>query len=112
MNSVAKPASAAAPFRLVGKVTRTMSMLTTGKNPLFALANFLRDYQTSVNYGSWAASYADGVPKWIDAFNAVMRDDPDYRQWLALGGNEGMSRLNGLAPNDEKTAQNMLRDIL
>lgn len=45
---------------VLGKLTRTMSMLTTGSNPVFAVRNFMRDFQNSVNYGSWASNYYNG----------------------------------------------------
>ncbi len=54
-------------LRRIGKVTRTMSMLTTGSNPLFSGRNFMRDFQTSVNYGSWASNYVTGAAKWLGA---------------------------------------------
>lgn len=59
--------------RQIGKFTRMMASLTTTNNPFFALRNAIRDYQTSVNYGSWASNYVSGLPKWIAAFAECLR---------------------------------------
>lgn len=72
---------------ILGKMTRTMSMLTTGSNPLFAMRNAARDFQTSVNYGSWASNYLTGARKWMRAFAEVARGKSDlYQSYKALGG--------------------------
>ena len=65
--SNATPEQAAGAARVLGKWTRTMSMLTTGSNPLFALKNAVRDFQQGVNHGTWAYTYLDGAAKWIMA---------------------------------------------
>ena len=73
-------------LQAVGKLTRTMSMLTTGSNPLFALRNAVRDYQNSINYGTWASNYLSGIPKWIKAFAQVARNSEAFQEYQALGG--------------------------
>lgn len=79
---------------IVGQLTRTMSMLTTGSNPLFAARNMLRDFQTSVNYGSWASNYATGAVKWLRTFAEVWRGRSDaFQQYKALGGG-GWTRID------------------
>ena len=67
-------------------LTRTMSMLTTGSNPVFALTNAMRDFQNSVNYGSWATSYLDGAVKWLGALSDVIRHGEASKEYEALGG--------------------------
>ena len=73
-------------LRAIGALTRTMSMLTTGSNPLFALRNAVRDFQTSVNYGTWATSYLDAIPKWMKTFAEVWRGDDIDTEYKAMGG--------------------------
>ncbi|MHC1786519.1 MAG: LPD38 domain-containing protein [Christensenellales bacterium] len=76
----------------IGKVTRSMAMLTTGANPLFMARNFARDFQKSVNYGSWASNYLSGSAKWLGAFYDVWRNKGEYANYTALGGG-GWTRL-------------------
>ena len=76
----------------LGKVTRTMSMLTTGSNPVFAVRNFMRDFQNSVNYGSWASNYGTGLAKWLRASYDVWRKSGEYKDYVALGGG-GWTRI-------------------
>lgn len=75
----------------LGKVTRTMSMLTTGSNPVFAVRNFMRDFQNSVNYGSWASNYGSGFMKWMRAAYDVWTKSGEYQDYVALGG--GWTRI-------------------
>jgi len=70
----------------IGKFTRMMSMLTTGSNPLFAARNAVRDYQNSVNYGSWASNYGTGLPKWLMSLAEVATNSDAYKEYQALGG--------------------------
>ena len=77
----------------LGRMTRSMSALTTGSNPLFSIRNFMRDFQKSVNYGSWATSYADGMAKWIRSAYEVWREGGEYEQYKALGGG-GWTRID------------------
>lgn len=76
----------------LGKITRTMSMLTTGSNPVFAVRNFMRDFQNSVNYGSWASNYGTGLAKWLRASYDVWRKSGEYQDYVALGGG-GWTRI-------------------
>ena len=80
-------------FNVVGKVTHAMSALTTGSNPVFAARNFLRDFQNSVNYGTWATSYADGLYKWVKAVHEILTDTDAYKDYVALGGG-GWTRVS------------------
>lgn len=79
---------------VVGNLTHAMTALTTGSNPVFAARNFLRDLQSSVNYGTWAKSYADGLAKWIKTFKEVWKGtSEDYQNNLAQGGG-GWTRID------------------
>lgn len=80
-------------FNVLGKVTHAMSALTTGSNPVFAARNFLRDFQNSVNYGTWATSYADGLYKWVKAVHEILTDKDAYKDYVALGGG-GWTRVS------------------
>ena len=77
----------------VGFITRGMSALTTGSNPIFAARNFMRDFQNSVNYGSWASNYGTGVMKWLASAYEVWRGSDDYNAYTALGGG-GWTRID------------------
>lgn len=77
----------------LGKLTRGMAMLTTGSNPLFMTRNAVRDFQKSVNYGSWASNYLTGSAKWIKAFYEVWKNKGEYADYVALGGG-GFNRFN------------------
>lgn len=78
--------------RLAGYITRTMSALTTGSNPVFAVRNFMRDFQKSVSYGSWASNYATGAAKWLRSAWEVFRESGEYADYKALGGG-GWNRI-------------------
>ena len=89
---------------VVGKLTHAMSALTTGSNPVFAMRNFLRDFQNSVNYGTWATSYADAITKWIKTFGEVWKgESADYQGHLAQGGG-GWTRIE---TGNAKSAQEL-----
>lgn len=70
------------------KFNRAFTALTTGSNPLFAIKNAQRDIQASVNTGTWALTYADGMAKWLWALAEVMTGSESFRQWQAMGGGE------------------------
>ncbi|MDY4856064.1 MAG: LPD38 domain-containing protein [Candidatus Ventricola sp.] len=88
-------------FDMLGKLTRTMSALTTGSNPVFAVRNFMRDYQNSVNYGSWASNYAQGAYRWLHAAYNVWKENGGYEQYAALGGG-GWTQIN---PQNKRSAE-------
>lgn len=77
----------------IRKGKQTFTMLTTSRNPLFALKNFERDFQASVNTGTYALTYADGMAKWLKAFQEVLTDGGRVPEWIAMGGGEH-TRLN------------------
>jgi len=82
-------------FRAIGTVTRGMTALTTGSNPVFAVRNFMRDFQNSVNYGSWAYTYADGLVKWLASAYEVFTKSGQYKDYVALGGG-GWTRIDAM----------------
>jgi len=80
-------------LKIIGKVTRGMSALTTGSNPIFALSNFIRDLRKSVYYGSWASNYLTGAIKWLGAAKDVAFERGDFSDYKALGGG-GWTRMD------------------
>ena len=95
---------------VVGKLTHAMSALTTGSNPVFAMRNFLRDFQNSVNYGTWAMSYADALVKWIKTFGEVWKgDSADYQGHLAQGGG-GWTRIETGSAKSAQELRGMVFD--
>ena len=70
----------------LSKLTHMMSMLTTGSNPVFGITNALRDFQNSVNYGSWAKSYVDGAAKWLATLKDVVLNTDVSKEYDAMGG--------------------------
>lgn len=79
-------------WETIGKLTHTMAGLTTGANPIFAARNFMRDFQTSVDYGSWASNYITGFGKWVRAFYEVWTKGGEWADYEALGGG-GWTRI-------------------
>jgi len=77
----------------MGRITRGMAALTTGSNPMFSIRNFARDFQKSVNYGSWASNYTSGAAKWLRAAYDVWRENGEYNDYKALGGG-GWTRID------------------
>ena len=96
--------------KTLGRMTKGMSALTTGSNPVFAVRNFLRDFQNSVNYGSWAATYLDGFPKWLAAAYQVWTNSGDYQQYQALGGG-GWTRVDtGTQESTQELREKLVKD--
>ena len=72
--------------KMFSSLTRAMSMLTTGSNPVFGITNAMRDFQNSVNYGSWAKSYIDGAAKWLATLKDVVLNTEISKEYDAMGG--------------------------
>lgn len=101
-------------LKTIGAITRFMTRATTGINPLFLVTNSVRDFQKSVNYGSWAYTYGDGLARWLKTFfPTLLGKGKDLEQYKALGGggwsvirltsNKGMnSYKNALFRDDRK----------
>lgn len=77
----------------VGNLTRAMSALTTGSNPVFSARNFMRDFQNSVRYGTWSSNYIEGIYKWAKSLVAVIAKNADYQNYIAQGGG-GWTRID------------------
>lgn len=74
-------------LKTIGAITRFMTRATTGINPMFLVTNSVRDFQKSVNYGSWAYTYGDGLGKWLYTFlPTLFGKGEDLKQYKALGG--------------------------
>lgn len=89
-----------------------ITSLTTANNPMFALKNMMRDFQVSVNTGTWALTYADGVVKWVKAFGEVLGQSENFKNWRALGGGEHTRMNAAVADKDVKAAQKQLTQML
>lgn len=95
-------------LKIISAVTRFMARATTGINPLFIVKNGWRDFQKSVNYGSWAYTYADGFARWITTFFPTLFDKGrDLEQFKDLGGG-GWSVIRLTASRGEKNYKNAL----
>lgn len=66
--------------------TGLISKMATTYAPTFAATNPIKDIQSSINYGSWATTYVDGMAKWVQAFYEVWKEKGEYRNYLAMGG--------------------------
>lgn len=75
-------------LELIRNAKNAFTKLTTGSNPLFALKNAARDFQVSVNTGTWAVSYADGAAKWARTFFDVVTGSEVSREYQRMGGGE------------------------
>ena len=106
--SAVPPAQIQGLAQTVGRATRAMTAVTTGSNPLFAFRNAMRDFQNSVNYGSWAATYLDGAVKWMKAFYDVWTGSNDFKDYEALGGG-GWMRIN---PAQKKSARELRNELI
>ena len=73
-------------LELIRNAKNAFTKLTTGSNPLFALKNAARDFQVSVNTGTWAVSYADGAAKWARTFFDVVTGSEVSREYQRMGG--------------------------
>lgn len=75
-------------LELIRNAKNAFTKLTTGSNPLFALKNAARDFQVSVNTGTWAVSYVDGAAKWARTFFDVVTGSEVSREYQRMGGGE------------------------
>lgn len=74
--------------KLIVNAKNTFTRLTTSSNPFFALKNAARDFQVSVNTGTWAVTYADGAIKWARAFHEAIHKNKEFTEWRNMGGGE------------------------
>lgn len=85
-NGKATSAQVTAALRPFARLTGFMSKMATTYAPTFAASNPIKDIQSSINYGSWATTYGDGMVKWARAFYEVWKEKGEYRNYLAMGG--------------------------
>ena len=100
---------------VLGKLTRNMSLLTTGMNVLFTAKNLVRDYQQGTVWGSWNSSIVSplGLAKWIAAASEVIRGEvgknsQHLAEYKAMGG-EGYGSIN--MPSSERQANDLMRNL-
>ncbi len=74
--------------KLIVNAKNAFTRLTTSSNPFFALKNAARDFQVSVNTGTWAVTYADGAVKWARAFHEALHKSREFTEWRNMGGGE------------------------
>lgn len=74
--------------KLIVNAKNAFTRLTTSSNPFFALKNAARDFQVSVNTGTWAVTYADGAVKWARAFHEALHKSSAFVEWRNMGGGE------------------------
>lgn len=84
--------------------------LTTGSNPLFAVKNLSRDFQASVNTGTWALTYIDGAVKEIRSLFEVLRKSETFEEWRAMGGGDH-NRYNAESRSDTRDLRNALLGV-
>lgn len=85
-NGKATAAQRGPALRAFAKLTGAMSKMMTTYAPTFAASNPIKDIQSSINYGSWAATYGDGIFKWLRGFKEVWKESGEYKNYLAMGG--------------------------
>lgn len=99
-------------MRLARKFKNTFTMLTTSANPLFALKNAMRDFQSTVNTGSHSLTYVDGAVRWMKAFSEVVGKSDRFREWKAMGGGEHTRYDTGWEKNElGKTSKQLARAL-
>lgn len=74
--------------KLIVNAKNAFTRLTTSSNPFFALKNAARDFQVSVNTGTWAVTYVDGAVKWARAFHEALHKSSTFVEWRNMGGGE------------------------
>ena len=101
----------------IGNLTSAMTMLTTGENPLFTSSNIFRDFQHSVNQGTWATNYVADVRNgmlvpnvitWLRAAYEVATESEDYQRFEAIRGNDDKAPVH-IASNRRQAIQNLQR---
>lgn len=85
-NGKATSAQVSSALRPFAHLTSFVSKMATTYAPTFSVSNPMKDFSTSVHYGSWASNYATGIAKWIKGFYEVWKEKGEYKNYLALGG--------------------------
>lgn len=85
-NGKATSAQTSKALKPFAHLTSFVSKMATTYAPTFAASNPIKDFSSSVHYGSWASNYATGIAKWIKGFYEVWKEKGEYKDYLALGG--------------------------
>lgn len=97
-------------LRPLARLTGFMSKMATTYAPTFAASNPIKDIQSSVNYGSWAATYGDGMAKWVKAFREVWKGTDKYKEYLALGGGGWNAVSTGTRTSTDEYRAKLFKD--
>lgn len=97
-------------LRPLARLTGFMSKMATTYAPTFAASNPIKDIQSSVNYGSWAATYGDGIAKWIKAFREVWKETDRYKEYLAQGGGGWNAVSTGTRASTDEYRAKLFKD--
>lgn len=97
-------------LRPLARLTGFMSKMATTYAPTFAASNPIKDIQSSVNYGSWAATYGDGIAKWVKAFREVWKGTDKYKEYLALGGGGWNAVSTGTRTSTDEYRAKLFKD--
>lgn len=97
-------------LRPLARLTGFMSKMATTYAPTFAASNPIKDIQSSINYGSWAATYGDGIAKWIKAFREVWKETDRYKEYLAQGGGGWNAVSTGTRASTDEYRAKLFKD--
>lgn len=97
-------------LRPLARLTGFMSKMATTYAPTFAASNPIKDIQSSVNYGSWAATYGDGIAKWVKAFREVWKKTDKYKEYLAQGGGGWNAVSTGTRASTDEYRAKLFKD--
>lgn len=97
-------------LRPLARLTGFMSKMATTYAPTFAASNPIKDIQSSVNYGSWAATYGDGIAKWVKAFREVWKETDRYKEYLAQGGGGWNAVSTGTRASTDEYRAKLFKD--
>ena len=97
-------------LRPLARLTGFMSKMATTYAPTFAASNPIKDIQSSVNYGSWAATYVDGIAKWVKAFREVWKETDRYKEYLAQGGGGWNAVSTGTRASTDEYRAKLFKD--
>ena len=97
-------------IKLIGKVTRTTTGLTTGLNPIFGFtSNAPRDFVQAWIIGSYK-NPAEYVYQYAKAMFSIMTRNSNYKQFKELGGVYGSSITSELR-NEKRASSEFIRHL-
>jgi len=111
----------------IGKATAATNALITSSNPIFAMRNLLRDYQSLIMHGTAVRSWnpiADAViytKAWLRSVTHIINDSKEYKLYKSQGGgmqsnyNENIQSLakalTRISEKDMPTAKRLVHSI-